>query len=323
MNRSTFLRTMIASALTVSSAAFAQSYPDKSKPIRLLFPFPVGTSTDVMARAIARGMLEGSGVNVFVESKAGGEGVIGAQAAKAAAPDGYTFFVTSLSTQVLNPHMLAALPYDPLADFTPLAGVALTPLMVNVSSSSNYKSMQDLLSAARQNPNKLTFGAGSTFIRLVTETLLKSAGIQALVVPYRNINDSLIAVAAGQIDVSLVDPSTAAPFYQKGIRPLATTGATRASAHQTVPTLKEGALPGFEAVGWFAAYVPAKTPPEVSAALQDMLQKALKTKYMQDVYSNFGLEPLNLVGEELAKFQRSEYEKWGQAVKAANLSPAK
>lgn len=325
MKRSTFLRAGIAASLLGSGTARAQqAYPDKDKPIKLLFPFPVGTSTDTLARAIARGMLDVAGVNVIVESKTGAEGIIGAAAAKAAPPDGYTFFVTSLSTQVLNPHMMAnMMSYDPLNDFVPLTGVAMTPLMCNVAANSPYKTVQDLIKAAKDRPGKLNFGTASTFIRLVTESFIKAAGIEAYVVPYPKVNDGLISVIAGDLDMAFVDPSTSAPFYQKGLRPIATTAGSRMAAFPNVPTLKESGLTGFEAIGWFAAYTAAKTPPAVVAVLQDMLEKAMKTKYVADVYQTTGLQPLNLSGEALARFQKAEYDRWGAAVKAANLGPSK
>lgn len=322
MNVTYGLRRIAALALMAAGLACAQTYPDPSKPIRVVVPFAVGTSTDTLARALARGMFDVAGVNVVTDAKPGGESIIGAQAAKTAAPDGYTFFLTSLSTQVLNPHMLASLPYDPLADFIPLTGVALTPLMVNMRPSTSFKTLQEFIASARAQPGKYTVGIASTFNRLAAETLQRSAGVEMLVVPHKSANDAMISLAAGQLDMVLVDPSTAAPFYQKNVRPIATTGAARVAAHPNVPTVKEGALPGFELVGWYAAYFPAKTPPAIVTAMQDILRKALKTKHVTDVYTTFGLEPLDLAGAELEKFQRREYERWGQAVRAANLSPA-
>lgn len=311
---------LAAAALLASGVAAAQStYPDKSRPIRVFCPFGAGTSTDLLARAVARGMADNNGVNVIVDNRVGADGVIGMQAAKTAPGDGYNMVFTSLSTQVVNPHTFRQLPYDPTADFIPLAGLAKTPLMMNLGSSVPFRTAREFIAAAKANPGKYTFGSGTTTTRLVGEILQQSAGIELLNVPYKALTDAMTNLAGGQIDLVLVDPATAGAFYKQGVRPVATTSASRASQYPDVPTLQEEGVAGFEVVGWFAAYFPAKTPPAMVAAMREMLGNALKTKHVADVYSTFAMEPLPLLGDELAAFQSEELKTWGKAVRAAGM----
>ena len=317
-------RRLIAAAVLMASGlsttlALALAFPDKSKPIRVIAPYGPGTSTDVLARAVARGMTEISGANVVIDNRVGADGIIAMQAAKAAAPDGYTVVFTSLSTQVVNPHTFKQLPYDAFADFIPLAGLGTTPLMMNLGPSAPFKTAREFIAAAKAEPGKYTFGSGTTTTRLVGEILQKSAGIQLLNIPYKALTDTMTNLAGGQIHLVLVDPGTAAPFYKLGVRPVATTAAKRVSQFPEVPTLQEEGLAGFEAVGWIAAYYPAKTPPAIVAAMQELISSATKTRYVTDVYKTFAMEPLPLVGDQLDKFQREESKKWGAAVRAAGL----
>src|SRR5258706_13668303 len=143
-------------ALITSGLAVAQPYPDKSQPIKMIVPFGPGSSADQLARAVARGIGEVAGVNVIVDNRPGADGFIGVEAAKQARPDGYTLLVTTNSTQVVNPHLYNKLPYDPIADFIPLAGVARVPMMVNVGPSVPFKTAREFMAAARANPGKYT-----------------------------------------------------------------------------------------------------------------------------------------------------------------------
>lgn len=318
--RSLLATAAFSAAATLSPMTWAQAFPDKSKPIRAIAPFGAGTSADVLARAIARGMGELYGVNVVIDNRVGADGVIGVQAVKAAAPDGYTIFITSLSTQVVNPHTFKKLPYDPMADLIPLAGVGKTALMLNLGPSTTFKTAQEFIAAAKANPGKYTIGSGTATTRMAGEMFSRAAGIQTLSVPYKALVDAMTNLAGGQIDAVLVDAAVAGPFYKQGVRAVASTGATRPALMPQVPTLQEEGLSGFEVVGWFAAYAPAKTPPAAVIALREMMSNAVKSKYVTDVYSNFSMEPLALSGNELDAFQRAEFDKWGKAVQAAGLA---
>lgn len=317
-----FFRFLLLGWLMVTSClANAQAFPDKSKPIRIIVPFAAGISADLLARAMSRAMAEQAGLNVVVDNRPGGEAIIGAQAAKAASPDGYTIFLGTISTQAMNPHMFAKLPYEPLGDFIPLVGVATTPLMVNLGPTTSFNSTKEFIAAARSQPGKYTLGIASSFTRLTAEVFQKAAGVEMLVVSHKNLTDAVMGLAGNQLDMVIVDSATAAPFYNKGVRPVATTGAKRTSAFPNTPALQEEGLADFEVVGWFATYLPAKTPPAITAAMRDILRSAVNSKYVADVRKQFAMEPLDLAGDQLDAFQRNELDKWGKAIRAANMGP--
>jgi tripartite-type tricarboxylate transporter receptor subunit TctC len=230
-------RLLLLGLMLGAGIASAQTdYPDKSKQVRMILPFATGTSTDVLGRALAPGMADVAELDAVVDNKPGGEAVIGAQAAKLSAPDGYNLFFTTVSTQALAPHMNARLPYDPIKDFIPQSGVAKTTLMVNMGpSTASFKTMREFFAAARANPGKCTMGTASPFTRLTAEVFQRAAGIQMLVVPHKNFSDALTGVASGQLDMVIVDSATAGPFHANKVRPFATTGATRLLRSRTFP----------------------------------------------------------------------------------------
>lgn len=312
-----------AAAGTLSSLphlGWAQAFPDKNKPIRLIAPFGAGTSADVLARSIARSMNELYGLNVVIDNRVGADGVIGVQTVRTSPADGYTILITSLSTQVVNPHTFKKLPYDPMRDLMPLSGAGKTALMVNLGPSTSFKTAREFIDAAKSQPGKFTIGSGTSTTRMAGEMFSRAAGIQTLSVPYKALTDAMTNLAGGQIDAVLVDAAVAGPYYKQGVRPVATTGPTRPALMPQVPTLQEEGLPGFEVIGWFATYAPAGTPAAVAATLTDMINHAVQSRYVSDVYAMFSMEPLALSGDRLNAFQQSELDKWGKAVHAAGLA---
>src|SRR5438034_3636373 len=148
--------------LAIATSAGADTFPDKSKPLRIIVPFGAGAGNDLIGRAYARAISEELGQPAIVENRAGAEAVIGVEAAKNAPPDGYTILFGNSSTHVLNLHMLQKLPYDPIADFTPIIGVSSVSLVLNAGPSTKFRSLSEALEAARANPGKYSYGSGST-----------------------------------------------------------------------------------------------------------------------------------------------------------------
>jgi tripartite-type tricarboxylate transporter receptor subunit TctC len=212
------------------------------------------------------------------------------------------------------------LPYDPFTDFVPLVGVNKTSLYFHVSPSVHFKSLAEFVEDARKNPGKYTVSSGSTTMLMAGEMLNQAAGIKLLAVPFKNATDAVTAVASGQVDLVIVDAAMASPYYSRGVRALATTTPARTKRYPELPTAKEEGVPGYQVVGWFGTYFPAHTPPAISAAMRDLLANALKTKYVTDVLSNFAMEPFD---GDLAAWEREDYERWGKAVRAANMGPKK
>ena len=304
-----------------STSALAQVYPDKSRAVRVIVPFGAASSTDILARALAKGISDVAGLNVIVDNKAGAEGQIGMAAGKAAAPDGYTLVMTTSSTQVLNPHMIANLAYDPVADFTPVAGIGKFALILNAGPSVSQPNLRELLKAARANPGTFSFGSGTATTRLAAELLQSVGGIKLLAVPYKSQADAIVGLAGGQVDMVFMDLPGSSPHHKSGrVRPLAVTGTSRMPALPDVPTAQEQGLAGYEVTGWWAAYFPAKTPPALVSAMRDIVEKALKTQPVKDALTTFGLDPLPLSGEAFTAFQQNDSQRMGKLIRDANLA---
>lgn len=301
--------------------AMAQDYPDKTHVLRVLVPFGAASSTDILARALAKGIADVTGMRVIVENKAGAEGQIGMAAGKAASPDGYTMVVTTSSTQVLNPHMIPNLAYDPVADFTPVAGIAKFALILNAGPAVAQTTLHEFVQAARANPDKFSFGSGTATTRLAAELLQSVAGIKLLAVPYKSQTEAIVGLSGGQVDLVFMDLPGSSPHHKSGrARPLAVTGTSRMSALPQVPTAQEEGLAGYEVTGWWAAYFPAKTSPAIVAAMRDIVGKAMSTPPVKDTLATFALEPLPLSGEALAAFQKNDSQRLGKLVREANLA---
>ena len=304
--------------LAVSSWAFAQTYPDKSRSLKIIVPFGAGSSQDLLARSLGRGITEVSGLTVFVENRPGAEAVIGMQAAKNSRADGYTLLLTNSSAQVLNVHTLPQLPYDPVADFVPLVGIAKFSLVMNARPSLPFKSIRELIEGARTNPDKYTYASATASTRVAMEMFEHQAGIKLKQIPYKTMADATTALVGGQVDLLMNDVATVVAYYKSGqLRPLATTGLTRMAALPNVPTLREAGLPDYELTGWVATYFPAHTPPAIVATMQDIVRKAAKTHYVVDALALASFEPLELSGDQLTALQRSESEKWGKLLRGA------
>jgi tripartite-type tricarboxylate transporter receptor subunit TctC len=318
----TLVRLLTSMLLAVSCTSFAQGYPDKAKTLKLIVPFGAGSSTDLMARAYGRAMGEIAGINVIVDNKPGADGVIGVQAAKASAPDGYTMLLANSSTQVLNVHMQPKLPYDPVADFVPVSGVAKFSLVLNAGPGTTFKTVRELIEAARRDPGKLRYGSATASTRLSMEMLEHLAGVKMLSVPYKTMAAATLALASGEIDFLMNDASTAIPFYKSGqVRPLAVTGAARMVVLPDIQTLREQGLADYEFSGWFAMYFPAHTPTPVIAAMQGVLREAAKSKYVSDALALNAFEPLELTSLQLAALQGTESERWGKLLRAMGVQP--
>ncbi len=301
-----------------SGAAWSQSFPDKSRPLKILVPSGVGSTGDLLARVYARGITEVSGWPAIVENRTGAEGVIGIQAAKAAAPDGYTIMMTSNSTQVLNVLMTPNVPYDPVADFVPLTGAGVVAMGMYVSTPLPFKNAREFFAAAKANPGKYTYGSSTSVGRLAAEMVEQMAGIKMLPVSFKTLPEVMTAVGAGQIDMAFGTLSSGGPMHKAGrVRPLAVSGQTRLAAVPDVPTMKEEGLVEYDMTSWLATYAPAQTPPAIAASLREILRKAGKTAPVTDFLNSFSMQPLDIAGDEITVMTRAETEKLGKVLRAS------
>jgi tripartite-type tricarboxylate transporter receptor subunit TctC len=304
----------------IASAATAQPYPDKSKPLRVILPQGPGSVSDVIARAVGKAMTDASGITAVMDYKPGAETVIGVQTLLSAPADGYTMLIVSSSTPVLNVVMLPNLPYDPFRDFIPLVGISKLTLQLNLGSSTQFKTAREFIAAAKASPGKYTFASATTSTRLAGELLQSEAGIKLMNVPYKSTSAAAVALASGEVDSFLIDAASVQNLWQGGrIRPVAVSSASRMPAFPNLPTLREEGVRDYEFTAWFAAYFARGTPPEVVAAMRDILRKALKAPSFTETLSKVGMEPLNLAGDDLTALARREVGIWTKVVKEGNL----
>jgi tripartite-type tricarboxylate transporter receptor subunit TctC len=326
MTQSRSRRSVIAGAaawsatLALPTLAFGQAaFPDKSRPIKGIVPLSAGSTVDALARIYAQQMSEILGTNVVIDNRPGAEYVIGLQAVKSAPADGYTILFSSNSSQVVNPHLFKQLPYDPFKDFTALGATMKVPLVMITGPNFPFKSVKEVVAAAKAAPEKYSYGSVSSTTRLAGEIFAKAAGIKLLNVPYKSFTDFISDTLANRINFFFADGAALVPYVSQGMRGLAVTSKTRVARFPDIPTLQEEGF-AVEIIGYHAAYVAAGTPPAILAVLRDALRKAEASKPVRDFIANSGNEVMNLHGEQFTAHEHSEYEKWGRAVKDAGMA---
>ena len=313
-----FLLVLACSALAVG--AQAQPYPNK--PITFVVPFAAGSATDNLARVIAEKIGASLKQPVVIDNKAGASGFIAAQQVAKAKPDGYTVFITANTTHASNSALFKTLPYDPVKDFEPVAVLGTVPLAVVVHPSIPAKNMAELIAYGKANPGKISFGSGSTSSRMAGEMLKSMAGIDMVNVQYKSNPQAVTDLLGGQIQLVIADAVTTMPHAKAGkLRALAISTAKRSPIAPELPTVAESGLPGYEMIGWFAAYVPAKTPKEIVARLNAEIVGILESADAKARLAAVGIETMTSTPDGLAEFQRVETAKWAKLVKAAGIQP--
>ena len=301
------------------SSARADSYPDR--PITLVVPFAAGSGTDQQARAMAQVLGAEYKVPFIVENRVGASGIVAAQYVAKASPDGYTILMTTNTTHAANEHLFKKLPYDPVKDFTPITLLSKGNMLLLVNETSPYRSLNDLISAARKAPGKLNFGSGSSSSRIASELLKQMTGVDVINVPYKSNPMAITDLMGGQIDFMFVDTS-ALPLVEAGkLRALAVSGTKRLAGVSAVPTVEESGVKGYDMSYWSAAYLPAKAPPEVVKKLNEMLVKVATSPAIIAFDATSGVEAVTSTPEGLAAFQAEEAQKWGRVVVAAGIQP--
>lgn len=304
--------------MLLAMPAVAQDYP--SKPIRIITAFGPGTATDIAARAVGQDIAAQTGQTVVIENKPGAEGQIAAQSAAAAAPDGYTLFFTTQTTQAINPHVYKSLAYDPVKSFAPIAGITLGAQIVMVRNDLPAKTIQEFVALAKAQPGKLSFGSGNGSSRGGAELFRIRTGIDLLGVPYKTQPQAIADLLGGRIDIVFSDFTVGLPPVLDGrARGLAVTSKQRIPGLEQFPTVDESGVPGFEMWAWTAMYAPAGTPKPIIDKLNALVRQAAKSPaYLNLLKTSHGV---SFVGspEELASFQAGETRKWAEIVSTAGM----
>ncbi len=315
MNRRVTLAAVAATLAlaTVPGLAQAQAdYPDK--PIRFIVPFPPGGGTDVLSRIVTDKLNSTLGWKVVVENKAGAGGTVGLDAAAKAKPDGYTLVMAQTSNLSIAPSVMSALPYDPVKNFTPIRLVASIPTVIVVSANSPFKTLADLVAAAKANPGKLLFASpGNATVAHLTGTYFqKVAGIKYTHVPYKGTAQALPDVISGRASFFMASIESAlAPVKSGQLRALAVTSLKRSPHWPDVPTVAESGYPGFEAITWFGVAAPAGTPEAIVARLDKEIAKVLDAPEVEARLNG----KVDVGPAAFAALIKSDAEKWAVVVK--------
>ncbi|KNZ31227.1 MAG: ABC transporter substrate-binding protein [Methylibium sp. NZG] len=308
-----FLGASLAVAALASAAATAQTFP--TKPIRLVVTFPAAGAPDILARLFAEKAQLGQ--PVVVDNKPGAGGNIGADMVAKAPADGYTLVMGTVGTHSINGALYSKMPYDMVKDFAPVAHVASAPNLLVVNNDVPVKTVAELITYMKANPNKLSFGSPGigTSVHVSGELFKSLTGTQMQHVPYKGRQFAIPDLVGGQIQLMFDNMPSALPMAKEGkIRAIAQTTAKRSPAAPDVPTVAE-TVPGFEATTWFAVFAPAGTPRDVVMRVNTELQRVFKLPEVADKLKTLGLEPWISTPEELASYQAAEITKWAKVVK--------
>jgi tripartite-type tricarboxylate transporter receptor subunit TctC len=322
MKTNRFLRSSGAAAallLSLCAATASAQYP--TRPIRLLVPNPPGGATDTIARVVAPKLGEALGQPVVVENRPGSNGNLSSELAAKAAPDGYTLLLGQDSQIVISPHLYANLPVDPLKDLTPVATLITTQMVLAVNPALPVKSLQEFLEYARRAKPPLAYasiGNGSQH-HLTMEMLKARAGVDLVHVPYKGGGPATFALLAGDVAVMFGGNSVTGHIKAGKLRGLAVAGGRRSATFPDLPALKE-IYPGLEVNAWIGLFTPTGVPAPVLAKLRAEINRLLADPDMREkVRSVGGLEPFISTPEEFTALIRSEYSKYGEAVKAVGV----
>jgi tripartite-type tricarboxylate transporter receptor subunit TctC len=315
-------RAFVAATLALPLAVFAQAaYPNK--PIRVIVPFAAGSTTDIIARAIADKMGQSMGQQLVIENKGGASGTIGQAQVATAAPDGYTIMVHS-SSHTVSPHTFAKLPFDTLADFVAVTPISSTPNVLVISPAKNIKTLKDLLSAARAKPGSMNFasaGQGSA-THLNAEKFKLAAKIEAQNIPFKGSAEAVTEVMAGRVDYYFSPIAPVIGQIKNGqLVPLAVGSPKRAAALPDVPTTAEAGVPGSEFNFWIGMMAPGKTPRDIVNRLHDEVVKALNTPEVKERFAALGADAWTLSPEQFDAYIKDEIKSNAVLVKAAGLQP--
>jgi tripartite-type tricarboxylate transporter receptor subunit TctC len=304
--------------LSMPSDKASAAYPDHV--IKLVVPFAPGGGTDVIARTLAQEMAKNLGVNVVIENKPGAGTIIGTQAVAVSDPDGYTLLMGTFANAV-NPSLNAKLPYDPHKDFAPVALVARSFNVVVVNPKSPIKSIADLITAAKAEPDKLsygTFGIG-TSAHLAGELFKNMAKVNLATIHYKGAAPAITDLIGGQIQVMFTTVASCAALIESGqLRALAVTSAERSPAFPQLPTVAE-TVPGYAAESWYGVFAPAKTPPEVIATLNKSAAAAVQAESFKKLGVNEGLIMIAQPPDELGRYFQGEEERWRKLIQDAGI----
>ena len=301
---------------------FVQAQSPSDQPIRLVVPYPAGGAVDFLARSFAQRLGEELKKTVLVENRAGAGGLIGSDYVAKAPANGLTLLLGTNSTHAIAPAVYKKMPYDPIADFAPVALLAVSPFVVVVNPQVPAKTLGELISLAKSKPGEMTFGSSGTGTtpHLAGELFNTLTGAGLRHVPYKGSAPMVTDLVGGQIQVGF-DNSAVAQIKAGKLRALALTGPDRMPHLPDVPTAAEAGLPGYEALGWFGLYAPKATPVAELNRLAQASRVVMQEPAMTEKLGSYGIQPRVIMRADFNTFLLADQVKWAKVVKDAGVQP--
>ena len=315
------LASAIAGSIMTPAARAQDAYPNK--PVRIVIGFGPGSGTDILARMIGEELRVALGQAFVVDNRPGAAAQIAATAVAKAPPDGYTLFLTSNSSHSVNPHIFKKLPYDPIADFTPIGGIAYFPFILAVNTAIPVRTPQEFVTYATANKGKLFYAYGTPTVQIPAAALSRLLKLDAVGVPYKSSPAALTDVIGGQAQFLVVDLASARPHLQSGkLRALGVTTSKRSSLAPDLPTIEETlGLRDFDLAAWTGLFGPAGLPREVTDKLSATLQQVLAKSDVRERIQAAGAEPTPSDAATFSALVRRQLEIWGRKVSDAGITP--
>lgn len=307
---------LMASLPLVSAMAQTDAWP--AKPIRTIVPFPAGGGTDIVARDVTQKIAASTKWTFVIDNKPGSGGNLGIDAAAKSPADGYNLVIGQTSNLAINPSLYSKLPYDPVKDLTPIGLIGNAPLVLVVPSNSPFKTLTDVINAAKAQPGFINYGTSGngTVAHLATELLQREAGVKLTHIPYKGAAQGINDVIGGQVQLYMSSVPTLLGHIKNGkLRALAVTAAQRTDDLPQIPTVAESGYRGFEAVTWFGLLGPAKLPAAIVSSANAELNKALNSADLRKKLEDQGLNVTPGSAEEFGRLIRADLVKWGPVVK--------
>jgi tripartite-type tricarboxylate transporter receptor subunit TctC len=303
----------------VSRFSLAQEAWPKSR-VNIIVPFPAGAATDITGRVIAAKLSQIWGQPVIIDNRGGGNGIPAAEAVARAKPDGYTVFLTSAMTHAVNPALYAKLPYRPIEDFEPISQFGKLSFVVLVRADSPIKTLADLTSLLKAEPDKHNFGAGSLPARVASELYLQQAGVNALGIGYKSNPQAFPDLLSGRLTFMTIDTTNGhLQIDGEKMRGLVVSSPTRDNLIPKVPSAIEAGLPGFQIFTWTGFYAPKGTPKEIILKINKDIVNACNDPQVLKQFETLGGAPTTSSPEEFATFTAAEINRWGNIIRKTNI----
>ena len=314
------LTTLAIASAFASTFAQAADYP--TRPIRMVIPFPPGGGTDVLSRLVAQKLTDTKQWNIVPDNRGGAGGTLGITEAVRAKPDGYEMVMGQKDNLAVAPWLYKGLSWNPTKDLVAVSHVAYAPVLIATSAKSPYKSLADVVAAAKAKPDGVTYGSpgSGTTIHLAGDLFQKAAKVQIRHVPYKGSSPAIMDALSGNIDLIVSSiPSAMGQIKSGALRPLAVTSAKRSSSLPDVPTVAESGYPGFDVSTWYGVFMPAKADKAAVKTMHEAINAALAQPETKKAIQEQGAEPLAMSQAEFSALMAKDYKAWEKIVHDAGL----